>query len=39
MSTYNVLSVPSYKKLIEGVYQLKEEYSSPDRYWNSAEHF
>jgi len=36
MSTYNALSVPSYKKLIEGVYQLKEEYSSPDRYWNSA---
>ena len=36
MSTYNALSVPSYKKLIDGVYQLKEEYSSADRYWNSA---
>jgi len=36
MSTYNALSVPSYKKLIKGVYKLKEEYSSSDRYWNSA---
>jgi hypothetical protein len=36
MSTYNALSVPSYKKLINGVYKLKEDYSSLDRYWNSA---
>jgi hypothetical protein len=36
MSTYNALSVPNYKKLIEGVYNLKMEYASDDRYWNSA---
>jgi organic radical activating enzyme len=36
MSTYNALSVPNYDKLIEGVYTLKKEYGSPDRYWNSA---
>jgi sulfatase maturation enzyme AslB (radical SAM superfamily) len=35
MSTYNALSVPNYHKLIEGVYQLKSEYSSSDRYMNS----
>jgi hypothetical protein len=36
MSTYNALSVPNYDKLIDGVYTLKKEYGSPDRYWNSA---
>jgi hypothetical protein len=36
MSTYNALSVPNYDKLINGVYQLKKEYGSNDRYWNSA---
>jgi organic radical activating enzyme len=36
MSTYNALSVFSYPQLIQGVYQLKDEYASPDRYWNSA---
>lgn len=36
MSTYNALSVPSYNKLIDGVYQLKKEYASTDRYWISA---
>ena len=36
MSTYNALSVPNYDKLIEGVYDLKKQYGSSDRYWNSA---
>ena len=36
MSTYNALSVFSYPQLIQGVYQLKDEYASKDRYWNSA---
>jgi hypothetical protein len=36
MSTYNALSVPNYHKFINGVYQLKQEYGSTDRYWNSA---
>jgi|TARA_R100000084_G_C4652003_1_gene150326 uncharacterized Fe-S cluster-containing radical SAM superfamily protein len=36
MSTFNALSVPSYKKLIDGVYDLKKEYASTDRYWTSA---
>ena len=36
MSTYNALSIPNYDKLIEGVYQLKKEYGSSDRYWASA---
>ncbi len=36
MSTYNALSVPNYDKLIEGVYQLKKDYGSTDRYWASA---
>jgi len=36
MSTFNALSVPSYKKLIKGVYDLKQEYASTDRYWTSA---
>jgi organic radical activating enzyme len=31
MSTYNVLSVPSYHKLIRGVYDLKREYTSNQR--------
>jgi hypothetical protein len=36
MVTYNGLSIPNFHKLINGVYQLKEEYGSTDRYWNSA---
>ena len=36
MSTFNALSVPSYKKLIDGVYDLKQQYASTDRYWTSA---
>ena len=36
MSTYNALSVPKYDKLIYGIYDLKKEYGSEDRYWNSA---
>ena len=36
MSTYNALSVPSYKKLINGIYELKKSYGSEDRYWPSA---
>ena len=36
MSTYNALSVPNYDKLIDGIYQLKKEYGSNDRYWASA---
>jgi hypothetical protein len=36
MVTYNALSVPNYHKLIEGVYNLKKEYGSSERYWNSA---
>jgi len=36
MSTFNGLSVPSYYKLIDGVYTLKQEYASTDRYWISA---
>ena len=35
MSTFNALSAPSYKKLIHGVYDLKREYHSSDRYWAS----
>ena len=36
MSTYNALSVPKYDELIYGIYDLKKEYGSEDRYWNSA---
>jgi hypothetical protein len=36
MVTYNALSVPNYIKLINGVYDLKKNYGSNDRYWNSA---
>ena len=36
MSTYNALSVFSYPQLIQGVYKLKNDYASNDRYWNSA---
>jgi organic radical activating enzyme len=36
MSTYNALSVFSYPQLIQGVYKLKNDYASTDRYWNSA---
>ena len=36
MVTYNALSVPNYHQLIEGVYDLKKNYGSSDRYWNSA---
>lgn len=36
MSTYNALSVPSYKKLIEDVVILKERHHNPTRYWGSS---
>ena len=36
MSTFNALSVPNYRKLVDGVYGLKDTYSSTDRYWVSA---
>jgi organic radical activating enzyme len=36
MVTYNALSVPNYDKLVQGVYKLKKDYGSVDRYWNSA---
>jgi len=36
MSTFNALSVSSYKQLVDGVYKLKNEYGSSDRYWVSA---
>ena len=36
MVTYNALSIPNYHKLIKGVYDLKTQYGSTDRYWNSA---
>jgi organic radical activating enzyme len=36
MSTYNALSVPSYDKLLYGLYDLKKQYGGSDRYWNSA---
>ena len=36
MSTFNALSVPSYKELIDYIYDLKMKYTSSDRYWNSA---
>jgi organic radical activating enzyme len=36
MSTYNALSVPSYKKLIDWVYIMKERHHNTDRYWGSA---
>ena len=36
MSTFNALSVSSYDALVKGVYQLKHEHGSTDRYWVSA---
>ena len=36
MSTFNALSVTSYKPLVDGIYKLKETYGSSDRYWVSA---
>jgi len=36
MSTFNALSIPTYTKLIDSIYELKTEYGSSDRYWNSA---
>jgi hypothetical protein len=36
MSTYNALSLFNYEKLIHNIYNLKDEYASSDRYWNSA---
>jgi len=36
MSTFNAMSVPNYKKLVDGVYNLKKLYSHKDRYWVSA---
>jgi organic radical activating enzyme len=36
MSTYNVLSVPSYKELIDNIYILKKRYHNSYRFWGSA---
>jgi organic radical activating enzyme len=36
MSTYNALSVPSYKGLIKDVYELKKKYHSSSRYYGSS---
>ena len=36
MVTYNALSVFSFNKLIKGVYDLKNQYGSSQRYWDSA---
>ena len=36
MSTYNALSVPSYKGLIKDVYELKKKYHSAQRYYGSS---
>jgi hypothetical protein len=36
MSTYNALSLFNYETLIHNIYNLKDEYASSDRYWNSA---
>jgi hypothetical protein len=36
MSTYNALSVPNYKLLLEDVIELKKRHHNPHRYWGSA---
>jgi len=36
MSSFNALSVPSYYSLANGIYKLKKDYTSTDRYWTSA---
>ena len=36
MSTYNALSVPNYKYLIEDVAELKRRHHNPTRYWGSS---
>ena len=36
MSTYNALSVPNYKYLIEDVVELKRRHHNPYRYWGSS---
>lgn len=36
MSTYNALSVPNYKLLLEDVIELKQRHHNPYRYWGSA---
>ncbi len=36
MSTYNALSVPNYKTLIDNVYLLKKRHHNPYRYWGSS---
>jgi hypothetical protein len=36
MSTYNALSVPNYKYLIEDVAELKKRHHNPYRYWGSS---
>jgi len=36
MSTYNALSVPNYKYLIEDVVELKKRHHNPYRYWGSS---
>ena len=34
MGTYGLLSVPNYIKLIDGIYDLKQQYGTSDRYWH-----
>jgi MoaA/NifB/PqqE/SkfB family radical SAM enzyme len=36
MSTYNALSIFNYDKLIRGVYSLKKQFNSKERYWTPA---
>lgn len=36
MSTYNALSVPNYKQLMDNVYILKKRHHNPYRFWGSA---
>lgn len=35
MATFNAMSVFSYGKLIDKIFELKEKYQTPDRYWIS----
>jgi hypothetical protein len=35
MATFNAMSVFSYEKLIDKIFELKEKYQTPDRYWVS----
>jgi hypothetical protein len=34
MSTFNALSIPRYKELLDFVYDCKKKYNSENRYWN-----